>query len=163
MRPFLLITAITAILDQGTKIWMTALLTEHGGIIVIPQFFQLILVHNTGAAFGVLAGGEMWKRAIFLAIGILSAAFLAYLYRSQAARTQWLLWGTALVSGGAIGNLADRIRLGAVVDFLDFHLGPYHWPAFNIADIAITVGGACLALHLLRSPHQRQNPPKAAS
>lgn len=153
MRPFLLIAAIAALLDQGTKVWMTYLLTGHKGIVITP-FFQLTLVHNTGAAFGILAGSETWKRAFFFAIGILAITFLAFLYRSTATRSPFLLWGTALVSGGATGNLIDRFRLGAVVDFMDFHLGAYHWPAFNVADMAITVGGACLALHFIYHPKQ---------
>ncbi|RME84191.1 MAG: signal peptidase II, partial [Zetaproteobacteria bacterium] len=102
---------------------------------VIPGVFDLVRAHNTGVAFSLLVGAPSWALAV-LALAILAWIVHAMIVSSD--RIERLL--LAAITGGAIGNLIDRLRLGYVVDFLDVHIGPYHWPAFNVADAAITIG-----------------------
>jgi signal peptidase II len=129
--------------DQLTK----HLVLQHldpGEPILIAPFFDLVLVWNRGVSFGLLngAGGSSPWWLIGLA-GVIAALLIAWLWRETRALPQAALW---LVLAGALGNVADRLRYGAVVDFLDFHLGGYHWPAFNVADSAIVIGAGLLLL-----------------
>lgn len=149
---FALLALATLILDQATKAIMTRSLAPHGSITVIPGLFDLTYVHNRGAIFGLFSGlTEPW-RAILLTIVPLAAiaVVLVITYRTPASHVRPLA-ALGLVLGGALGNLIDRIRLGEVVDFLDWHLAGYHWPAFNVADSAICIGVGLLILHLSRT------------
>ena len=139
---WLLLAAFVVLLDQSTKIAVMSGL-GYGDSVSITPFFNLVLVFNTGAAFSLLAGAGGWQHWFFvsLALGV-SAWIIWMLYRH--ARSCSLSVALSLVLGGALGNLADRLRLGAVVDFLDFHWGGWHWPAFNVADAAIVIGVAWL-------------------
>jgi signal peptidase II len=145
---FLILFVVLA--DQLTKLWIMNSLPLFGKRIIIPGFFNLVHVTNTGAAFGLLAGEHaLWRQVFFIVVALvaLTAIFFAY----HQVRTKGLLFTGAvgLIAGGALGNLIDRIRFGAVVDFLDFYIQNYHWPAFNVADSAITVGvGLFLAASL---------------
>ncbi len=117
---------------------------------VIPGLFNLTYLTNTGAAFSLLAGSPaLWRQVFFIGVAVAALAVIGILYRKLARDNRWYGVSLALIAGGAAGNLIDRIRQGAVIDFLDFYLGHHHWPAFNLADSAITVGvGIFLLLHL---------------
>lgn len=114
---------------------------------VIPGFFNLTLVHNMGAAFGFLNSHEIdWQTPFFVVVTLCALGFILYLIRSEEGAERLMRCGLGLVLGGALGNLADRISHRYVIDFLDFHLGGWHWPAFNVADCGITVGAAVIVL-----------------
>jgi signal peptidase II len=149
-RLLILAASVIALLDQATKAWIEKTMLLHQSIPVIPNLFNLTYIRNPGAAFGLLSrGGGSLRTAFFIAVSLIALVVLSVLY-TKAPREAWSLrWGLSLVTGGAIGNLIDRIRLGEVVDFLDFYLGSYHWPAFNAADSCITVGIGLLLFHAL--------------
>ncbi len=146
---FMLVAFAVLVLDQVSKEWVLQNVPVYRQIPVIPSFFNITHLTNTGAAFGFMAGHEKWRHLFFQVISFVALGGLFYLYITAKDKTRWLFWGCSLVFGGACGNLVDRIRFGHVVDFLDFYLGTYHWPAFNVADSAITVGGIMLAMHFL--------------
>ena len=146
---FMLVAGAVLGLDQISKAWIIHNLPLYRQIPVIPSFFNLTHLTNTGAAFGFMAGHEKWRHIFFQTVSFVALGGLFYLYITAKEKTGWLFWGCSLVFGGACGNLIDRIRFGHVVDFLDFYLGTYHWPAFNVADSAITIGGCMLAIHFL--------------
>ena len=136
------------VVDQAIKAW--ALMALDRPLAVLPSL-NLVLVHNPGAAFGFLSQAGGWQRWFFIATGIAIGAFIAvWLWRAVRAGRWWTPAGLSLVLGGAIGNVWDRIVRGAVVDFIDVHYGTWHWPAFNVADAAITVGAALVILAALR-------------
>jgi signal peptidase II len=126
-------------LDQISKWWIVAVAMNPLRIWEITPFFNIVLVRNRGASFGFLGGGGEWAPWVLTAVAlVIGAGLIVWLWRANRA---WLAFALGMIIGGAAGNLIDRLRLGAVVDFLDFHLGDaYHWPAFNLADSAITVG-----------------------
>lgn len=146
----ILLILFVVVVDQLTKLWIMSSLPLYGKRIIVPGVFNLVHVTNTGAAFGLLAGEHAWWRQIFfivVALVALMAIFVAY--RQSKARVPVFITAVGLIAGGAIGNLIDRIRFGAVVDFLDFYVKSYHWPAFNVADSAITVGVGLFLVHTL--------------
>lgn len=148
----LLVLTATAIvlLDQMTKAWIQKTMLLHQSIPVIPNLFNLTYIRNPGAAFGLFAsGGGSLRSAFFIAVSVVALVVLSLLYTKAPRETYLLRFSLSLVVGGAIGNLMDRIRLGEVVDFLDFYLGSYHWPAFNVADSCITIGISLLILHTM--------------
>ncbi len=134
------------VLDLGTKHWITTKLSRGQSMEVIPGFFHLTLVHNTGAAFGI---GTKWSMPFFVVTSLIALAVVGYLFIRLTPKEKYSFFGLILIMSGAIGNLVDRIRLGYVVDFLDIFIGKYHWPAFNVADSAITVGAICYAIDLV--------------
>ena len=137
-----------AAVDQLAKEWALAALKDP--VSLLPSL-NLVLVHNPGAAFGFLSQAGGWQRWFFIAAGLAIGAFVAvWLGRCVRSGRRWLSAGLCLVLGGALGNLWDRIVRGAVVDFIDVYYGRFHWPAFNVADAAITVGAAILILTSLR-------------
>jgi len=136
-------------LDQLTKWWALAALVPHRPVEVLP-FFNLTLVFNRGAAFSFLAGAGGWQKLFFIGLAIVISAILAVWLARSAWRQRWLAAGIALILGGALGNVIDRIHHGHVVDFLDLHAAGWHWPAFNLADSAITVGAVVLLILSLR-------------
>ncbi len=148
---FFTLAMVLVALDQATKTMVTSNLALHESIEVLPGLLNICHVTNTGAAFGILAGPESWRHLFFQVISILALGFLSYFYLSSRDKNAYLFFGASLVLGGAAGNLIDRVRLGSVIDFIDFHVGIHHWPAFNLADSAITMGGILLAFHLFRS------------
>jgi len=141
-----LVALAVVLADQATKALVERTLVLHETIPVTP-FFALSYVRNTGAAFGVLAAAPVGVRLpLFLAVTVVAtAAVLSYLRRTPADQ-RWRVAALGGVLGGALGNLLDRVRYGEVVDFLDLHWGGLHWPAFNVADAAITVGVAIVLL-----------------
>ena len=146
---FMVVAVAVLGLDQISKQWVLNNVPLYRQIPVIPSFFNITHLNNTGAAFGFMAGHENWRHLFFQTISFVALGGLFYLFITAKDQTRWLFWGCSLVFGGASGNLVDRIRFGHVVDFLDFYLGAYHWPAFNVADSAITIGGFMLAIHFL--------------
>jgi signal peptidase II len=148
---WLWLSALVVGLDLGTKALASASLGYAESQAVLP-FFNLTLLHNTGAAFSFLAGESGWQRWFFIVLAIvISAVLVVWLARTPRAE-RWLPVSVALVLGGAIGNVYDRIVHGYVVDFLHFYWGEYHFPAFNIADTAITIGAVMMAVDLFRRP-----------
>ncbi|MCX7896397.1 MAG: signal peptidase II [Rhodocyclaceae bacterium] len=132
-------------LDQASKAWVLARFHD-GETLTLTPFFNLVLVMNPGASFSLLADAGGWQRWFFSALAIGVSLWLGLLIRRHAEeRLQPAAF--ALILGGAVGNLIDRLRFGAVVDFFDFHYAGWHWPAFNMADAAITLGVALLFLH----------------
>ncbi|NCC24603.1 MAG: signal peptidase II [Deltaproteobacteria bacterium] len=136
------IGAVVLFLDQITKFWVEATIPRWGtGMTVIPGFFDIVHVLNRGAAFGFLNRSDIqWQTYFFIGASALAVVLIFHLVRTVNREDKPLFIGLGLILGGAMGNLIDRIRLGEVVDFLDFYIGPHHWPAFNIADMAITTG-----------------------
>lgn len=149
-KSFLFTAFLIVFADQATKAVVVSNLNLYEVKPVLEGFFNITYITNTGAAFGFMAGSDKWRHIFFQVISIVALCGLVYLYHSSRSRSYSLLWGISLVFGGALGNLIDRIRYRSVVDFLDFYVGRYHWPAFNIADSAITVGGVLLAWHFFR-------------
>ncbi len=136
---WLILAVVVVGLDQLTKAWVVAALPYRHAIELTP-FFRLVHVHNTGAAFSFLADAGGWQRWFFVGLALgASALLLVWLWRLPRQK-RLEATGVSLILGGALGNFIDRIRYGYVVDFLDFHLGGWHWPAFNLADTAITLG-----------------------
>ncbi|WP_027330554.1 signal peptidase II [Marinimicrobium agarilyticum] len=141
------IALIVIVLDQISKYWVSATLT-YGDPVVFTPFFNFTLLHNPGAAFSFLSEAGGWQRWFFTAVAaIVSVVLVVWLARVAEKRYEAL--ALALILGGAIGNLYDRVVLGHVVDFIVVHYKDYYWPAFNIADSAITVGAALLILDML--------------
>lgn len=141
--------------DQITK-WLVQLhLGANESYPVVPGFLDLVHVSNLGAAFGFLNTTDItWQRTLFVAVTLLAVAVISYMLAKAGDGETFLVCGLGLILGGALGNLVDRVRFGHVVDFLDFHVGEWHWPAFNVADTGITLGAACLILSLYRKkPH----------
>ena len=147
---FLLLTLAGVVaLDQLTKWWVVTSFALFEVRPVVAGVFNLTYVLNTGAAFGMLAGPQVWWRQLFfLLVAVVALAVLAGAYHHYRERGGAYVAAIGLIAGGAVGNFLDRLRLGAVVDFLDFYLKTHHWPAFNVADSAITVG---VGLFLLAS------------
>ncbi|MES2353091.1 MAG: signal peptidase II [Pseudomonadota bacterium] len=142
LRLWLAISAFVIVADQITK---AAIVRNFafGESTTLTSFFNLILTYNTGAAFSFLADAGGWQRWFFAAVAAVASIVIIYFLRKHANERSFC-FALSLILGGALGNLVDRVLLGHVVDFLDFHLAGYHWPAFNVADSAITVGAAIL-------------------
>jgi signal peptidase II len=151
-RIVLLLALIVLVLDQLTKLWAAAVLPLWASKTVIPGFFNLVHVLNKGAAFGFLNDLDaMWRPYFFLAATALAIVLILHLLRTVPREDTVLFTALGLILGGAVGNLTDRIRLGEVVDFLDFYIGKYHWPAFNVADVAISIGSVLLLVSVYRN------------
>jgi signal peptidase II len=153
MIRWLALSTLLVVLDQLSKHVITRALVSGAGVEVTP-FFNLVLVYNRGAAFSFLSSASGWQRELFIAIALIASAWVVYLLRKFPGQTLFC-FALSLILGGAVGNVVDRLLLGVVVDFLDFHLAGYHWPAFNIADSAITCGAALLVWEGLRPRNGR--------
>jgi signal peptidase II len=139
------------LLDQITKLLVLHFLPLFSTMEIVPGFFNLVHVRNTGAAFSILAGASSaWRQGLFVGLTLVVVVVLLFAYGKLRSDDRWTRTAYALIIGGALGNLIDRLRLGEVVDFLDCFLGSYHWPAFNIADSAITTGALMLIVSVLR-------------
>lgn len=147
--PWLGLALALLLADQFTKVLILGAY-RLGDATYVTSFFNIVRVHNTGAAFSFLASASGWQRWFFTAIGLGAAIFILYLLRSHPGQ-KLFSFALACILGGAVGNVIDRLLHGYVVDFLDFHYAGWHFPAFNIADAAISIGAACLILdELLR-------------
>lgn len=142
------IAIIVTLLDQLTKITMVRLLA-YGQSDPVTSFFNLVMVYNKGAAFSFLADQPGWQRYFFTGISVLASLFILWMLKRHPGQ-RLFCWALALILGGALGNLIDRVAYGHVIDFLDFHLAGWHWPAFNVADSAITVGALLFVLDEFR-------------
>jgi signal peptidase II len=147
--PWLVFALALIGVDQFTKrLILNAL--QLGDSVPVTSFFNIVRAHNTGAAFSFLADSSGWQRWLFTGIGVVAALFILWLLKKHAGE-RLFSFAMAGILGGAVGNVVDRLMHGYVVDFLDFHLAGRHFPAFNVADSAITVGAICLVLdELLR-------------
>ncbi len=144
------VAGLVIIIDQITKAVILNFLPLYRSIAVVPGFFSLTHIHNPGGAFGFLSNqSSSLINIIFLFVASLAICLVFYFYINTPKKHTLLANGFALIFGGAIGNMIDRIRLGKVVDFLDFYIGNLHWPAFNVADSAISVGIVIFLFHLL--------------
>ena len=148
---FFILAGVLAALDQLTKYLLVNAIPLHTGVPIIPGFFNLVHVHNTGGAFSILAGpGYPWRQYVLVGLTIVVVAAIAYAYGKAGKTDNWTRIAYVCITGGAIGNLIDRIRLGEVIDFLDVYVGTRHWPAFNVADAAISTGAVMLLVSLVR-------------
>lgn len=146
---WLALALVLVLADQITKV-LIAGLYELGEATPITSFFNIVRVHNTGAAFSFLADAGGWQRWLFTGLSAGASIFIIYLLYSHAGQ-RLFCFALTCVLGGAVGNLIDRVVYGYVIDFLDFYAAGWHFPAFNVADSAITLGAACLILdELLR-------------
>ncbi len=151
MLRWLWLAALVVLLDLATKAMATAWLSYAQPVPVMPMF-NLTLLHNTGAAFSFLASESGWQRWLFIILALGISVVLVRWLSTLSRKETWLAIGIALILGGALGNVYDRIVHGYVVDFLHFYWGNYHFPAFNIADTAITIGAAMMILDMFRNP-----------
>lgn len=153
MWRYLWIAVAVFVCDQLTKFLAADHLLRQGEISLAP-FLNLVLVHNTGAAFGFLSGAGGWQNIFFIVVAAGASAFILWMLWRLRAADRLLAVALMLVLGGALGNLADRLIHGYVIDFIDVYYRTWHWPAFNVADSAITVGAVLLVLDALkpRSP-----------
>jgi len=146
----LIIAGAIVIADQITKAVVLSKMALYQSITVIPGFFSLTHIHNPGGAFGFLAQQDASIRIGIFILASTVAIFFIFLFYRQIPKTHPVLSvGLALIFGGAIGNLIDRLRFGKVVDFLDFYVGSLHWPAFNVADSGITIGVGIFLVHIV--------------
>ena len=138
---FSAIIILVIILDQITKFWVVQNFALYESLPIIQGFFNLTYLTNTGAAFGILAGQPTtWRLVFFFGVALVALVAIGFMYRRLKDESVWYEISLAFIAGGAVGNLIDRVRLGSVVDFLDVYVGTHHWPAFNVADSAISVG-----------------------
>lgn len=154
-KPFLQgmsLAALIVALDQLSKWWIVDYVMNPPHVIEVTSFFNLVLAHNRGVSFGMMAAGSDLGRWLLVALAMAISAFLMrWLYKAER-RIPIITLG--LIIGGAIGNVIDRSLIGAVVDFLDFHAFGYHWPAFNVADMAITAGAVGLVVESFFHPDE---------
>ncbi|MBC7444624.1 MAG: lipoprotein signal peptidase [Polaromonas sp.] len=144
LLPWLGLALILLIADQFTKVLILGYY-QLGDATTVTSFFNIVRVHNTGAAFSFLASASGWQRWFFTGIGAAAAVFIVWMLKSHPGQ-KLFSFAMACILGGAVGNVVDRTLHGYVVDFLDFHYAGWHFPAFNIADAAISIGAVCLIL-----------------
>jgi signal peptidase II len=154
MLPWVALALIIFLTDQFTKVLILGYY-QLGDSTHVTSFFNVVRVHNSGAAFSFLAGASGWQRWFFVGVGAVATIFILWLLRSHAGQ-RLFSFALACILGGAVGNVVDRLLHGYVVDFLDFHALGWHFPAFNVADSAISIGAICLILdELLRVRRSR--------
>ncbi|MBU1040177.1 MAG: lipoprotein signal peptidase [Proteobacteria bacterium] len=158
LRTALLLAAAIIVPDQITKAVIQQKYALWASDTVIPGFFNIVHVLNKGAAFGFLNQPDTsWQTWFFVGVTIVAVGFIYYLLTTADKGDRYFIWGLGLILGGALGNLIDRLRTGLVVDFLDFYLGQYHWPAFNVADIAISCGAFAVLVSMYMQ-NRRERP-----
>ena len=141
MIRFFIIMVLVIVGDQLTKLWVLDNFALYDSRVIIPGFFNLTFLRNSGAAFGMLSGMPLlWRQIFFISIVVVALVALVLMQRRMGKENSWYTICFALIGGGAVGNVVDRVLYGSVVDFLDVYIGKYHWPAFNVADSGITVG-----------------------
>ena len=149
LAPWLALAALVIIVDQLAKAAIERVF-DYGDVHPVTGFFNLVLTYNKGAAFSFLAAASGWQKQFLTAVGVVASLFIVYLLARHGTQRLFSL-ALALILGGAVGNVIDRIAYGHVIDFLDLHWRGWHWPAFNVADSAIVCGAALLILdELLR-------------
>lgn len=146
---FGLVAGLVVLVDQLSKILVLKQMPLYKSITLIPGLFNLTHVHNPGGAFGFMAhNGSPWRHWLFMVAAIVALGLILYFYHQTPRTHPWLGMALAMIFGGAVGNLIDRVRFGEVVDFLDVYIGNLHWPTFNIADSAVTVGVIIFIAHI---------------
>jgi signal peptidase II len=145
---WLALSGCILIVDQVTKFLVTDSFALHE-VVPVTSFFNLVLVYNPGAAFSFLADATGWQNGLFIGIGVIASAWIVWLLYKQPQQTLFCA-ALSLVLAGALGNVIDRVQFGAVIDFLDFHAAGWHWPAFNVADTAISCGAVLLVWDAFR-------------
>ena len=154
MLQWLGVALLIVLVDQFTKVLVVGFY-QLGDSTAFSSFFNLVRAHNSGAAFSFLASASGWQRWFFSVLGLVAAVVIVWLLKAHAGQ-KLFAFALALILGGAVGNVIDRMLYGYVVDFLDFHWRNWHFPAFNVADSAITIGAICLILdELLRVQRTR--------
>jgi signal peptidase II len=144
MTRWLSLSAVVVLLDQITKYAANTGLSYAEPVVVVPSFFNLTLMYNRGAAFSFLSDASGWQRWFFVAVSVAASVLLVFWLRKLKPGQWSLALALSLVLGGAVGNLIDRLWLGHVIDFIQLYYKDFYWPAFNIADSAITVGAVLL-------------------
>ena len=152
-----LTTLVVLLLDQASKLYIATHFALYESVTVIPGLFHLTYVRNQGAAFGILADSSL-RLPFFLTVSAAAAIGILWYLRRLRPEQRLLQFSLSLIFAGALGNLIDRARMGEVVDFLDFFWHGHHWPAFNVADSAITVGVALLLWDMWRQERQQKHP-----
>ncbi len=148
---FPVLAAVLVAIDQLTKYLIVLAIPLNTGIPIISGLLNLVHVGNTGGAFSIFAGSRSpWRQYIFIALAIVVIAAIAFAYLKAGKKDNWSRVAYVLIAGGACGNLIDRIRLGEVIDFVDVYVGRWHWPAFNVADAALSTGAVMLLISLIR-------------
>jgi signal peptidase II len=142
--PWIGFSVLLILLDQASKLWVQARL-DIGAVVEITSYFNLVHVLNPGAAFSFLADQEGWQKHFLSGVAVVASIVILFMMRSSSHR-KFAMFCLACILGGAIGNLIDRVLHGAVIDFLDFYIQTYHWPAFNVADVAISLGAVGLII-----------------
>jgi signal peptidase II len=149
------IALMVAVIDQATKLLVLALISPGQEIVVIPGFFNLTLAFNPGAAFGLFADlGPLLRKVILFGATTVALLVVGYFLLRDYISDRLGQAAIGMILGGALGNIVDRLRLGEVVDFLDFYIGQYHWPAFNFADSCICIGVVVVLFHRPSQPKQ---------
>ncbi len=154
MLIWLWLSALVIIIDQLTKRVVDTSMSLYQSIELAP-YFQLTYLRNQGAAFSFLSGAGGWQRWFFIGLAVAASVFICFWLKKLNRTQRWEAIAWSLVLGGALGNLIDRILYGYVIDFLDVHAGEWHWPAFNVADSAITAGVIMLLLDSFKSQPQK--------
>ena len=149
MLKWLWLSVVVIALDRVSKYLASSSLNLHEPLNILP-FFNLTLMHNQGAAFSFLSQAGGWQRWLFTAIAIVVTLVIVQWIRRLSPAETWMAAALSLIAGGALGNVWDRIQLGYVIDFIDVYYGTWHWPAFNIADSAITIGALMLIMEGLK-------------
>lgn len=157
MLRLLWLSALVVALDQATKFWILAVFDDYQVVEVLPVF-NLTLVYNTGAAFSFLSDAGGWQRWFFIGVAAVVAVVMSVWLAGLRSQERLTGVGLAMVVGGAIGNLIDRVWLGKVIDFLQLYWQQWYWPAFNLADSAITVGVVLLLFDAFRGDRDREEP-----
>jgi signal peptidase II len=157
MMRWIAVSGLVVVLDQVTKMAALSQLVPYEPMMVVPSF-NLTLMYNTGAAFSFLAGAGGWQRWFFVGLAlVISVGLCVWLYRLLPGQRR-LGFGLSFILGGAVGNLIDRVLYGHVVDFLDVYYQQWHWPAFNIADSAITIGAVLMVMDSLFGRTDQRDP-----
>jgi signal peptidase II len=159
---FILSATVSAVvlLDYITKAYIDSNMSLHESIVVIGGFLNITYVRNPGAAFSFLASASPGFRSVFfLTVTVLAIILVLYYIAKSKTEEPFMIFALSLILSGALGNFIDRVRLGEVIDFIDVHLDAYHWPAFNVADSAITIGAFIMLFALFKRPKEHENSP----
>ena len=149
MLKWLWLSGLVIMLDQITKLAADRLLTFHSPVTVIPDFFNFTLAYNKGAAFSFLSDAGGWQRWFFTVLAVVVSVVLIFWIKNLSRQERWTAAALALILGGAVGNVIDRVVYGHVIDFIQWYYDRFYWPSFNIADSAISVGAAILIFQAL--------------
>ena len=165
MIRFFIIMVLVVVGDQLSKLWILENFALYDSRVIIPGFFNLTFLRNSGAAFGMLSDMPLlWRQIFFISIAAIALVTLVIMQRKMSKDSSWYTVCFAFIAGGAVGNVIDRVLYGSVVDFLDVYIKNYHWPAFNVADSGITIGvGIFLLLQIFEGEEEEKKAPPVKS